>query len=104
MVHVYDGNYNDAKLPQIFSLTTCVSVRSSLTPSEHVNRSASRSVGVSTGLLSIVAGRIPYSPRLERQDWIEGRGSYAEWLRVSTTVVADAVLTSTTCMWLWFYS
>lgn len=26
---------------------------------------------MSTGLLSIVAGGIPYSPRLELQDWIE---------------------------------
>ena len=86
----YDGNYNDAKLPQISSLMTCVSVRSSLTPSEHVNRSASRSIGVSTGLLSSVARGVPYSPRLERQDWIEGGRVYAEGLRVST-VVAGAV-------------
>lgn len=74
--------------------------------SEHVRISASRSKGVSTGPSSSVAGGVSCSPRLELQDGIEeGRGVYAEGLRVSTVVAdADGVLISATCMWLWFYS
>ena len=37
-------NHEGPKLPQISSLTTCVSVRSLLMAFEHVNRSASRSM------------------------------------------------------------